>query len=152
MNKYDSKAEFKLSTASGKKIFLDRVDVYLRRIFAKNLVNRFWRLYYFRLRKILAISSGAGVLALCMQKKATAQLFDQVETSALDEFLPDGVDIDFFSQFLQLILLAGGTAGIIGVCFQISRGGNTEVWVGVLVGLIAALIGILLWTGAIYGN
>lgn len=146
------KSKSALKTAEKKKSFLDQIDFYLRQVFSKNLVNRFWRLYYSRLRKFLVVFPGAVILALSMQSKATAQLFDNVETGSLDEFLPDGIDLDFFTEFLQLFLLVGGVAAVIGLAFQISRGGSAEVWVSVLLSLVAALVAILLWTGAIYGG
>ena len=139
-------------TAEKKKTFSDRVDFYLRQVFSQNLVNRFWRLYYSRIRKFFLIVPGAIVLALSMQSQATAQLFDNVETGALDEFLPDGVELDFFTEFLELFLLVGGVAAVIGLAFQISRGGSAEIWISVLLSLVGALVAILLWTGAIYGG
>ena len=155
MNEYKSTSSSSQSISpknNQKKSFSDRVDSYLRLVLSKNLVNRFWRFYYSRFRKILTISAGAGVLTLCMQNKVVAQLFEEVETGALDEFLPDGIEIDFFGEALQILLLAGGIGAVIGLLFQISRGGNAEVWVSIVIGFIIALIAIILWTGAIYGN
>ena len=152
MNEYNSSSKLIRQKKEQKKLWTEGVDFLLRQVLSLNFVNQFWRFYYSRLRKILTISSGAAVLALCMQNKVAAQLFEEVETGALDDFLPEGIEVDFFGEFLSLLLLAGGVAGIIGVAFQISRGGNAEIWVGILVGLISALIAILVWTGAIYGG
>ena len=151
MNKHSS-LQSTSSIVRKKESFPNQVDYYLRLVFSKKLVNRFWRLYYSRLRKILVIVPGAIVLALCMQSSVLSQVFDNVETGNLDEFLPDGGSIDFFVEMLQLFLFAGGIVGIVGAVFQFVKGGNSEIWIGVAVAFIGALICALFWTGAIYGG
>lgn len=152
MNEYRSASKSMHRTVKKKKSFLDRVDFYLRQILSENLVNQFWRLYYSRLRRMLTISSGAIIMALCMQNQALSQIFDNVETGNLDEFLPDGSSADFFVELIQLFLFAGGITGIVGAVFQFIKGGNAEIWLGIAVAFIGALIAALFWTNSIYGG
>ena len=130
--------------------FSDRL---LRFWFSELLVNSFWRFYYSRSSKAIGIIIGAVILTISMQTQASAQLFDNVETSELEGLLPEvGSGIDFIKEIAQLLFLGGGVVGIGGGAYQFMNGRSAEVWMGIGGACVISLALISWWSTAIYGS